>query len=46
MARMMMAIVFVVLFSAPGFSWTAIQKYMLCPNSVVNDAWGFGTMVA
>jgi hypothetical protein len=45
MARVMMAIMFVVLFSAPGFSWTVIQKYMFFPNSAASEMWGFNGVV-
>ncbi|HOD14107.1 MAG TPA: hypothetical protein PK307_17830 [Spirochaetota bacterium] len=45
MAWVMMAIVFVVLFSAPSFSCTVIQKYMFFPNSSASEKWGFGKVV-
>lgn len=46
MARMMVAIAFVALLAAPAFSWTAIQRYMMIPNSITNDVWGFNVVVA
>ncbi|HPO46348.1 MAG TPA: hypothetical protein PK875_11205 [Spirochaetota bacterium] len=46
MVRLMIVIAFVALFAVPAFSWTAIQKYMMCPNSITNDVWGYNVVAA
>ncbi len=46
MARVMIAMALVALFSTEAFSWTAIQRYMMSPNSITHDVWGYKVLVA
>ncbi len=38
--------VLVVLMLINFIAWTPIQRYMMKPNSITNDRWGFNTMIA
>lgn len=46
MKRVLAAVLLVMLFSGNGFTLTMIQRYMMLPNSITNEVWGFSVMVA